>query len=209
MPESDDSIMNVPAVPRKPRFYRHPYFFSIASSTILISLVGCCFLSKFLMGFTQFDGATGANEVAARVIEWTPPKDFTGRQGVVFDNFAMEFDIAIYQHNEGRGVLVIAQLHWKSNSLEKNRAILQQFVEQLVPDLKKIDPAHSETRELSVHDKPAKFEISQGEDLASITKFRQVTAELQGKLDDAIIILQCEENYLTETEINDFIQSIK
>lgn len=210
MPSFDEPTEPAPPVIYRRRLYVRPYFFSILSSVILISCIGCCLFSRFLMGFGQFDGAAGADKVAARITDWTPPKNFVGKQGVIFDNFAMQFDIALYQHEEGRGMLVIAQFHPKINySVSDKRLMMQQFVELLAPDLKNLDLSSTESKERVIREKPAKFEIGLGDDRATRTYMRQVTGDFRGKVDDAMLILQGEEAFLDEKQIEEFVQSIQ
>ena len=91
----------------------------------------------------------------------------------------------------------------------QQQAQLQDFIEKIAPELKMIDLNDHTTRTLVIRGVPSQFETGLGEDRASTTKYRQVTGHFRGKLDNAVLILQCEEGFISEQEIDDFLNSIK
>ena len=125
------------------------------------------------------------------------------------DNLIMRIDIARFIHREGRGILVVGQMHLKMLPYSQQQSQLKEFVEKIAPELKMIDLSEQSTRTLDIRGVPSQFEIGLGEDRASTTKYRQVTGKFRGKLDDAVLILQCEDGFLTDQEIEDFLNSIK
>ena len=125
------------------------------------------------------------------------------------DNMLMRIDIARFAHREGRGILIVGQLHSKLMPYVQQQAQLQDFMEKIAPELKMIDLNDHATRTLVIRGVPSQFETGLGEDRASTSKYRQVTGHFRGKLDNAVLILQCEEGFITEQEIDDFLNSIK
>ena len=170
---------------------------------------GCCFLSFLLFRPQVVDTTEGAEAAASMITEWKLPESFVGKSSVTMDNLIMRIDIARFIHREGRGILVVGQMHLKMLPYSQQQSQLKEFVEKIAPELKMIDLSEQSTRTLDIRGVPSQFEIGLGEDRASTTKYRQVTGKFRGKLDDAVLILQCEDGFLTDQEIEDFLNSIK
>ena len=170
---------------------------------------GCCFLTKFLFRPQVVNSPQGADEAASRITSWSPPANFVGKTGSTMDNAVLRLDVVRYEHQLGRGILILGQLNSKLYRVADPDPQLQQLVEKLAHVLKKIDLDHRETRTLTIREAQADFEIGRGEDRATTTRFRQVVGHFQGKVDRAIVILQCEEAFITDEEIDEFLKSIK
>ena len=208
MPESELPTFNPPPSARRLRFQRLLSILAIVSCCGFIACAGCCFLTSIFFGPKNFDTPAGAEQVAVQITDWTLPNNFVGKSGAVMDNFLMRFEIARFAQQHGRGKLILAQLHYKLLPGADLHTQLQEIVENLVPDLKKIDVSESESRSPTINRVASKFEVIRGEDLATTTKYRRVIGHFRGKLDNSIVILECEEEFLTEQEIDDFIKSI-
>ena len=176
---------------------------------IFFACAGCCFLLSYLIRNQVVETPDEVAGVVSNITEWNPPESFEGKSGVTLDLKLMRFDIARFVHREGRGVLIIGQLHSIPKPNSDQLSQLKGFMEQIAPELKKIDLNEQENRTLVIRGIPSQFEIGTGEDRASTTKFRQVTGTFRGKLDDSVLIFQCEERFITEQEIDDFLNSIK
>ncbi len=208
MPDSDPLQSGVPPIPQTRRPIRRFSTFTIALTCIFVAFGGCCFVTSLLFRVEVVNTAAGVNEGAARITDWTLPPHFAGKSSLTIDNFLMKFDLVKFGHEQGRGLIVVGQLKWKTIQLSDQRAQIQDFIEQFAPEMKKINIASSESQTLTVRGLPAKFQFGTGEDRASTTQYLEVTGIFRGKADDAILILQCEEGVLSSTEINDFLKSI-
>lgn len=82
-------------------------------------------------------------------------------------------------------------------------------MQQYVPELKKIKIDDERVTATTVRGLPGEFQVGSGEDRASTTKYRQVIGRFRGKVDDALLILQFEDEILSDQEIDDFIKSIR
>ena len=208
MPQFELPI-ETPQPSRKQGFQRLLSIFAIVFCSVFFACAGCCFLFLILFRPQVVDTPEGAEAAASLITEWKLPESFEGKSGLTMDNMAIRIDIARFVHREGRGTLVIGQLHSKLMPYVQQQAQLQDFMEKIAPELKKIDVNKSETRTLVIRGVPSQFQIGLGEDLASTTKYRQITGHFRGKMDDSVLILQCEEGFFTDQEINDFLNSIK
>lgn len=191
------------------RLVRFPFFFTILSMAMFFSCLGTCVLAKYLFGIDQPTGADGTNKVAERIADWTLPQDFQGKHAVTIDNMAMQFDLAIFRHKQGRGTMVVAQMHWKSDPPKNVPDFAQQFIDLFAQELKRIDITETQKKTMTIREAPAEFEVGIGEDRASTTKFRQVTGKFRGKVGDASLILQGEEDFLSSQQVEDFLNSLK
>lgn len=169
---------------------------------------GCCVLGMFVFGPKNVDTPEGVVQVAEQMINLTIPENYVGKSANTLDNFFFRLEIARFVHPRGRGDLVLCQLHYKWMPGAEMPNQLQEFVEKLAPDLKKLDLIESETRTSTINGVSAKFEIGRGEDRATTRRYRRVIGRFKGKLDNSIVILECEEEFLSDQEITDFINSI-
>ena len=193
---------------RKSKVQRLLSIFAIISCCGFFSCAGCCLLGVVLLGPKNFDTPEGAEQVAVQITNWTLPKNFIGKSGAVMDNVVLRFDVARFVQKQGRGNLVIGQFHYKLLPSADVQSQLQEIVEKLAPDLKKIDVTENESRAPMINGVAAKFVIGRGEDRATTTRYRQVIGHFRGKLNNAVVILECEEEFLSDQEIDDFINSI-
>ena len=208
MPESDFPNVDAALPVRKRGFRRLLSVVTIVFGGGFLACTGCCILGIVLLGPKNVDTPEGAENVAVQITNWTVPKSFSGKSGITLDNFFLRLEIARFTHKQGRGVLILGQLHSKWAPGADLQPQLQEFVEKLAPDLKKIDAKDSETRSRTVNLSPAKFEISRGEDRATTTLIRKVVGRFKGKIDQALVILECEDEFITDQEIDEFINSI-
>ena len=170
---------------------------------------GCCFFSFLLFRPQVVETTEGAETAASMITEWKIPESFEGKSGVTMDNMVMRIDIARFVHRDGRGILIVGQIHLKMLPYSQQQSQVKDFMEKISPELKMIELDEHASRTLVIRGVPSQFESGLGEDRASTTKYRQVTGNFRGKLDNAVLILQCEEGFITEQEIDDFLNSIK
>ena len=208
MPKSELPIETPPPT-RHRGFERLISISAIVFCGLFFVCAGCCFLTFFLFRPQVVDTTEGAEAAASMITDWKIPETFEGKSGVTMDNMLMRIDIARFVHREGRGILIVGQLHSKLMPYIQQQAQLQDFLEKIAPELKMIDLNDHTTRTLVIRGVPSQFETGLGEDRASTTKYRQVTGHFRGKLDNAVLILQCEEGFISEQEIDDFLNSIK
>lgn len=208
MTDFDKSNTRAGIVVRLRNLIQKPFLLAAASSLTLLGTFCCCGLLPWITGFQKLEGPAAANEAAALITDWTLPERFAGQQGLLMDNFLIQSEIAVFRDKQGRGNLAIAQLHRKWGPLAEKSEFAEQLFEMIIPELKKIDDSQKETLKPTIREKPAEFEISQGEDRASTTRYRQVTGTFQGKRDKVLLILQIEEDFMTDADITAFIESI-
>lgn len=207
MPDSGDPISNAANV-RQIRRLRLPKVIAIASSLTLFACAGCCFLSTIVLRPQVINTPEGATEIAARINDWTLPAGFTGKMGIVQDFGVLIFEVAKFQHEQGRGTLVIGQFQSRLLQISGQRDQLQELTQRTAPELRKIKFDDLQKRTLTIHNLPATFEIGRGEDLASKSRYQQITGFYRGKVGDVILTFQCEEGILSDQEIDDFLKSI-
>lgn len=209
MADSNESDINEPVPVLRRRFSRLMSVIAVTSSCVLFVCAGCCFLTTLVLRPKVDTTAAGADGLAARIVDWTLPKDFSGKSACTADNPILLFEIASFAHVQERGHLVVAQLQPKLIPISDKRKQLEQLVDQYSLELKKIKVEDPKTRVLTVNGLPAEFQIGAGEDRASTTKYRQVIGHFRGKKGDAILILQFEDDLLTDQDVDDFLKSIR
>lgn len=209
MSDSSDSNFNQPIRGVRRRGVRLMSILSIGSSCLLFGCAGCCFLATLLIRSQVVDTPGGADEAAARITDWTLPTGFIGKSGATIDNAVFRFDIARFANQQGRGHLVLAQFQWKWMQLPDLQERAKDLIDKNAPELKKINVEEQETRIMTIRNLPAEFQIGRGEDRASTTKYRQVLGQFRGKRDNAFLILQYEDELLTDEDTNEFLKTIR
>lgn len=208
MPDSAE-LKNPNLDPARRRLARRPFVFAIASSSILIATAGCCFLTAWLFGPRIVESPKEVVQIASQITDWTLPDGFCVKMGLKYDFFFAKFNVAKFQNQQGRGLLIVGELKLDLPKHQNQDSQIREVIERNSPELKKINLDHRETRTLTVRGLPAVFEIGSGESHASTTRYRQVIGHFRGKSDDAILILQCEEDVLSDEQIDQFLKSIK
>ncbi len=183
---------------RRRRRFRLFYLIAIGTSCVLVTCAGCCILAALFLQAERFEGPTGANDVASRITDWQLPPGFSGVYGATADNVLLKFDIAKFDHEQGRGTLVIAQIKWKLGNNSQSRDMTEDLIKRFVPELRKIDETHCETRAATIRNASATFKICQGEDLASTTKLEQIKGHFPGKTADVVLMLQIEDGLASD-----------
>ena len=210
---SDGSKPNGSVPRKKSNFFRLSYVVAGLMGTVFFVCAGCCLLGPYFAGAQKLEGDAGANKVANGIVDWSLPSDFSGDFGFTIDNTLFRFDLAKFTHLKRRGMLLVAKLRWRLMSppeqKDDSRKLIQNFVEQMAPELRKIDIGENETRAMTVKGLSGEIELSRGEDRASTAKYHQVVGYFHDKSDQTLLILQCEDEYLSEPEIDAFVKSIK
>lgn len=206
MADSIESNINSPPPVRGRRLARIISILAVTSSCFLFATAGCCFLLGLVFRPTIDATPAGADTVAARIIDWKLPANFSGESGYTRENPLFLFESAKFVQQQGRGRLVVAQLKSKVSLI---KVPIQDLVDQYAPELRKLNIEDPQTRTMTVNGLPATFQIGRGEDRASTTKYRQVVGHFRGKLDEGILILQFEDDVLTDKEVDEFLNSIK
>jgi hypothetical protein len=205
MPDLNRSTVSSPVSGRRQGPVRLISIITTASSCVLFACAGCCYLVSMLFRPTVIDSPAGATEICEKITDWSLPTGFTGKSGLSADNMILRFDVARFVHHQGRGNLIVAQLKSKSALFAVS---IKELAEQNAPEIKKINVDEHQARTLTVRNLPAEFQIEKGEDRASTTKYCQVIGQFRGKQDDAILILQFEQDQLTDEQVDAFLKSI-
>lgn len=198
--ETEDPIIHSVRV-RRLRLTR---IIAVASSSVLLACAGCCFLLGIIFRPEVAEGPEGANQIAAKITDWTLPEGFRGKLGIVVDFGLMRFEIAKFQQQEGRGTLVIGQ--WQPTM---GMTAGQRLMRQYAPELRTINIENPRIQTEAIRGWPGQFEVGHGEDLASNTRYQQVSGNFRGKAGDVVLIFQCEEGIMDDGAIDTFLKSIK
>ncbi len=177
----------------------------------LCCVLGCC---VGWIGLAMVFGPIYTKEpseveaVAQRMAALQLPPHFQPTWGWSADHSLMWFQMARFDHNAKRGLLLVGELHIRpmKNTLEQEQ--LQQLIEDSSPDLRLIDPKQSESRKLTIRGVEATFEIVTGEDRASTTKLRQVKGSFRGREGIVLLILQAEAEQLSDEAIEGLLSSL-
>ena len=200
---SDQAVTTV-----RRRLRRIPFFFTISFSFLFFLVLGCCYFGRFVIGLQEFSDANSVNQVAAEITDWKLPKGFEPDRATEIRNSAAKMFLAKYRQSQGRGWIVVAQISVPGAKTEDFRVWLDTMLRTAAPELKKIDSRTTRTFETTIREQKVTFEVVAGEDLSSTTKYRKVQSEFPGKLENALLILQCEQEYITDEEIDQFLSSI-
>jgi len=191
------------------------YFLSVATSCALFACAGCCYVTTWIFRPEISEDPKVAEQVAGRIVSWTLPAGFAGKSTTTLDSALFKIDIAKFEQERGRGMIVVGRFSvlWMNaqspDQLKTMRDQTQTIIEQQVPSLKKIDDPEPTSRSVTINGEPAEFQIAHGEDRASTTRYWQLTGHFRSNQADAILILQCEEEFMTQTQIDAFLESLK
>ena len=177
---------------------------AVASSSVLLACAGCCFLLGLVFRPQVLEGPEGANRIAAQIVDWNLPEGFQGKLGLVVNMWVIQFEIAKFQQQQGRGTLVIGQ--WRPTM---GMTAGLRLLHQNAPELRTINVENPQMKSIVIRGWPAQLEAGHGEDVASNTRYQQVSGNFRGKSGDAILIFQCEEGILDDNALDAFIMSIK
>ena len=185
-------------------------FFAIGSTAILVC---CCIplvILQFAFGPTVTNDPTAVQAIAHDIAPLTIPADFVGSLAKSADNSLLLVRIARFDQNEGRGRLVIGQVHMKAMppGNEYDDKLLQSLMDELYPGLRAIDAADTRKFTVKIHDQKVTFEIIKGEDRASTTKLTQVAGTFRTSTGTNQLLLQVESEFITEDAIDNLLQSI-
>jgi len=146
--------------------------------------------------------------IARRVAPLRVPPQVHPPWGWEADHSLAGIQIARFDHNAARGLLLIGELHVRPVSNPQEVAQLRNLLENSSPDMRSIAPKQTRDRKLTIRGRESKFEIVDGEDRASTTKLRQVTGSFPGHEATAILVLQAEAGYLSDEAIEDLLKSL-
>lgn len=213
MVDSDESKRQEAFLLRTRRLIRFSNWILGTAACLLFALAGCCLIAPFLLGAQRFDGDSGAKKVAGEILSWQLPSSFVGVIGVSIDNSFFRFDVARFVHDKGRGSIVVAKSTWRAvqppDDQEVRKKSVRDMVEWVVkPDMHRIDTVERKSRTLVVGGLEGEFEILRGEDRASTTKFRQVVGYFHSESANGYLLFEVEDEYMTDQEIEDFLNSI-
>ena len=146
--------------------------------------------------------------IAQRVAPLRVPPQFQPTWGWEADHSVAWFQLARFDQSASRGLLLIGELHLRPMANPQEVDQLRNLIEQSSPDRRLIAPQQTRQSNLTIRGRSAQFEIVEGEDRASTTRLRQVTGTFPGREGTAILILQGEEDYLSNEAIDDLLKSL-
>ena len=213
MVDSEEAIRSSATNIRARRSLRLIYWMTGLAAFGFFACAGFCLLSPLLLGFQQFEGDAGTNRVANEIVKWTLPPAFIGEVAISVDNSFLRFDIAKFAHKKGRGTLILAKSQWRAVKAPAEKDVRRKLFEAywiglVKPEIRNLDFQKHESTKSTLCGLPGEFEAGFGEDRGSTTKYRQVTGYFQDESTDAYFLLQVEDPFMTDEEINTFLNSI-
>ena len=185
--------------------------FAVISTT---TFVCCCvplLVLQFAFGPDETLEPAGVLAVAQKIAPLVPPARFQGTLARSADNSLFQVHVARFDQTEGRGRLVIGQLHMKvmpPGYEDQDSVQLQKVVDGLFPGLRLLDVKQTQERTLKFQGGKITFQIVEGEDRASTTRLKQVSGSFTGPRGAFQLILQGEADFLTDEAIEAMIQSL-
>lgn len=161
-----------------------------------------------LFGPAHTDVAAQIQIITQRIAAVRVPPLFQPVWGWEADNSLIWVQMARFDHRDGRGLMLIGEFHVRPVFNPTEQLQLRKLLEDSSPDLRLISPKDTEQRKLSVRGTETEFEIVTGEDRASTTKMRQVSGMFPGHKGTAMLILQAEEDCLSEEAITELLNSL-
>ena len=208
---SESSDQQVPGIPvrRRTRQSKLTIIFAIFSGSVLV----CCCVPmvalQLAFGPVETKDPVAVEAAARQIAPLVIPPKFEGTIARTADNALLEVRVVRFDQAEGRGRLVIGQIHMKAvppgNPHDAN--LLQQVVDQLFPGLRLID-GKPRQEVLKIHGQKVTVEILEGEDRASTTRLKQVSGTFNGPSGAFQILLQAESDFITDEAIEALLQSL-
>lgn len=185
-------------------------FFAIGSTVMLVC---CCIplvILQFAFGPTVTREPAAVQAIAHEIAPLEIPADFSGSLAKSADNSLLLVRIARFDQSEGRGRMVIGQVHMKAlpPGNEYDDKLLQSLMDELYPGLRAIDAAETRKLTVKIHDQKVTFEIVKGEDRASTTKLTQVAGTFRTATGTNQLLLQVESEFITQDAIDNLLRSL-
>ena len=213
MTESDFSNRTSPefAVRRgAARWVRRLFLFGVVSTA---SVLLCCVATvvvRAVFGPTHTVVAAEVTQIAHRIVPIRIPPGFEGAEGLSGDSSVFWLQIARFDQQEGRGLIVIGEMRIRPlpKKDEYDHPQLVKLLDELAPNLRLLDVKQSREESVTIRGEKVTFKIEEGEDRASTTRLRQVTGSFPGHEGRASLIVQAEEGYLSDQTVEDVLQSL-
>lgn len=186
------------------------FLMSVGIVSLGVVFFGCisCALIQNLFGPKKTKVAGEIDQITASILPITVPAGYEPSVGVAADNSLMLLELCRYQQKQGRGLLLIGQFNLRQGPWPGDEASLRRFLEAEESSLRLITPQKKSVRSFVVREKRATFEIVEGEDRASTTKLRQVTGTFPGREGVGMLILQAEQGFLSDADIETLLQAL-
>jgi hypothetical protein len=184
------------------------------------AMLACCCVPMVLLqiafGPEEFTSPEQVESVAKQIAPIKLPPGFTGVRANTADNMAVMLRVAKFDHDQGRGRLLIGQLQTKMKTTlltaEENgkfeEQMLQSIADELFPSLKNLNVKSTRERVVTIHGVDVTFTIDEGEDLGSSTRRRQVIGRGITPAGAIQLILQVEDSFITDDAINALVDSL-
>lgn len=149
--------------------------------------------------------------LAQEITDIEIPVGFTGQMGMKMNFLGMmNMTMCMFKQDEGRGMMQLTQMEMKVGDPQEGEVQLkQQMKAQGTAEMKELNVTSSETRELEIRGEQATFTISEGQDVATSTEYREVRGQFRGKAGIAVLHLQAESESLSDEAIDELLESIR
>lgn len=183
---------------------------AITSSGMLL----CCCIP--MVALNMIFGVAVENEpekvhaIALKIVPIAIPSGFEGIEARTADNSLFRVKIAKFKHVEGRGKLVMGQLHTRLLPIEDEYEFknLQMLLNQISPGMRNLDVKERREEEILIGGKKVIIEIVDGVDIGSTTRIRQVSGAWSTAEFVSQILLQVEEGFYTNDDIDAMVRSL-
>lgn len=185
------------------------FVFAIGSGLVLLFCFVPMVLFIYLFGPVVTRDPAAVRAVAEKIGPLAIPPDFVGFVAQSAHNSLWDIHLARFDHSEGRGRLVVGQLHlhFAPAGSAEDASLLSNAIDNSFPSLRTLDVKSTRELTLMIHGQEVTFEIQSGEDLQSTTQYKQVSGKFTGAAGAVQILLQAESEFLTDDAIDSFLKS--
>ena len=182
--------------------------FAVLSATVLLFCCVPMVMIQIAFGPEVTKVPAEVLAVAQKIAPVIVPPRFSGTVARSADNSVLQLHVARFDHTDGRGRLVIGQVHLKALP-DYDANLLQNLTNELFPGQRLLDVKQTRTKLITIRGQEEKIEILEGEDRASTTRYKQVSAAFDGSDGAKVqLLLQAESDFVTDEAIDALLQSL-
>ncbi|MEI8380673.1 MAG: hypothetical protein WCJ09_11120 [Planctomycetota bacterium] len=163
-----------------------------------------------IFGVTVENEPEKVHAIALKIVPIAIPSGFEGIEARTADNSLFRVNLAKFKHAEGRGKLVMGQLHTRLVPIDDEYEFrnLQMLLNQISPGMRNLDVKERREVEILVDGKKVTIEVVDGVDIGSTTRIRQVSGAWSTADFVVQILLQVEESFYTNEDIDAMVRSL-
>lgn len=182
----------------------------IAITAMAAAFAGLCFLGCVVFSFFCHTAhLTSPAEVLApaqEITDFTLPPGYQGELAEIVDTPVFLVRKAVFRHETGKGVLLIAEM--KLKILPDDDEALSRGLQQIAGDMRRVLSGEQAAQTLTIRGTEAEFTLTTGDDPLSTTKYREIRGEFPGKSGRALLWLQAEDSIWNDEDAHAFLESV-